>query len=160
MDLTTVTIEKPEEMNFILGHAHFIKTVEDIQELMANINPSIEYGLAFAEASGPCLIRKAGNKPELVDLAVKNIQAIGVGHSFILFLGNAFPINILPELKQVREICTVYAATANPCEVIVAESEQGRGIVGVIDGFSPKGVETDEDIQKRKVFLRMIGYKQ
>jgi hypothetical protein len=160
MELKTVPIEKPADMNFILGQSHFIKTVEDIQELMANINPGIEYGLAFAEASEPCLVRKAGNKDELVELAVKNMQDIGAGHSFILMLGNAYPVNILPELKQVREVCHIFCATANAAQVIVAETDKGRAILGVVDGESPKGVETDKDIEERKKLLRMIGYKQ
>lgn len=160
MNIQMVKINKPPEMNFVLGHAHFIKTVEDIQEAIVNINPDIEYGLAFSEASGPCLIRRAGNDSELIELAVSNLQALGAGHSFIIFLGNAFPINILASIKAIPEICGIHCATANSTQVIVAEGEQGNAILGVVDGFRPKGIETEEDVQKRKAFLRMIGYKQ
>ncbi len=159
MEIKSVAIEKPLEVNFILGQSHFIKTVEDIQEAMANVNPAIQYGLAFAESSGPCLIRKAGNKPELVELAVKNLQAIGCGHSFILFLGNAFPINVLPTLRAIPEIVGFYCATANTCEVIVAETSLGRGIMGVVDGGVPQGVENDKEAQARNQLLKHFGYK-
>ncbi len=160
MNLTTVTIEKPLEMNFILGQSHFIKTVEDMHEMMVSTVPGIKFGLAFCEASGKCLIRSTGTDPALINLAEQNALAIGAGHSFILFLGEGFfPINILNNLKMLPEVCRIFCATANPTEVIVAESEQGRGILGVIDGFPPQGIEADEDIVWRKGFLRMIGYK-
>ncbi len=159
MELVQVTIEKPEDMNFILGQAHFIKTVEDLHEAIVNVNPQIEFGLAFAEASGPCLIRKSGNRDELIAIAVKNVQAIGAGHCFMIVLGNAYPINILPAVRDVREVCQIYCATANTTQVIVAQTEQGRGIMGIIDGGPPKGVETADDQLKRKEFLRMVGYK-
>jgi adenosine/AMP kinase len=160
MNLTTVKIEKPEEMNFILGQTHFIKTVEDIHEALFNSVPGIKFGLAFCEASGKCLVRWAGNDPELIDLAQRNAMAIGAGHSFILFLGEGYyPLNVLNAVKMVPEVCRIFCATANSTEVVLAETEQGRGILGVVDGFSPKGVEADEDIAWRKGFLRMIGYK-
>ncbi|OVE79417.1 hypothetical protein BVY01_02655 [bacterium I07] len=159
MELISVHVEKPEEMNFILGQSHFIKTVEDIHETLVQTVPGIKFGLAFCEASGPRLIRWTGTEKELIDLAVKNAGAIACGHCFILFLGNAFPINVLPALRQVSEICNVFCATANPTEVIIAETEKGRGILGVIDGESPLGVETENDIKQRKNFLRNIGYK-
>jgi uncharacterized protein len=160
MELITVQIEKPEAVNFILGQAHFIKTVEDLHEAIVNVNPSIQFGLAFSEASGPSLIRKSGTKPELIDLAVKNLTNLGSGHSFIIMLGNAYPINIMPAIKAVREVCNIYCASANPTQIILAETDQGRAILGVIDGNSPKGVETEDDLRKRKEFLRSFGYKQ
>lgn len=160
MELKTVKIEKPEEINFILGQSHFIKTVEDIHEAVVQTVPGVKFGVAFAEASGPCLVRWSGTDDEMIELAQKNIQAIGAGHTFIVFLGKgAFPINVLNMIKQVPEVARIFCATANPTEVIVAETEQGRGVLGVVDGFSPKGVEKDSDIRHRKEFLRMIGYK-
>jgi len=159
MELKTVSIEKPEDMNFILGQSHFIKTVEDVHEALVQTVPGIKFGLAFCESSGPRLVRYTGTDEELIELAKKNALNIGAGHSFILFLGNAFPINILPVLRNVSEICRIFCATANPVEVIIAETEQGRGILGVVDGESPLGVEEDSDIRKRKEFLRNIGYK-
>ncbi len=160
MNLTTVTIEKPSETNFILGQSHFIKTVEDIHELMVTSVPGIQFGLAFCEASGKCLVRTTGTNEAMIELASRNALAIGAGHSFILFLGDGFfPINILNAIKMVPEVCRIFCATANPTEVIIIESEQGRGILGVIDGSSPKGVEGPEDVNWRKDFLRMIGYK-
>ncbi len=160
MNLTSVTIEKPLEINFILGQTHFIKTVEDIHEAMVTHVPGVKFGLAFCEASGKCLVRTTGTDPEMIELAQKNALAIGAGHSFILFLGEGFyPINVLNTIKAVPEVCRIFCATANPTEVIVAETEQGRGILGVIDGFSPQGVEGEEDVAWRKGFLRMIGYK-
>ena len=159
MDWKIIDIEKPEEMNFILGQSHFIKTVEDIHEALVQTVPGIKFGLAFCEASGPRLVRFSGTDDSLVDLARKNALTIGCGHSFIIFLGNAFPVNVLPVLRHVPEICRIFCATANPTQVIVAETEQGRGIMGVVDGESPLGVETEEDIKKRKTFLRDIGYK-
>lgn len=160
MNLTTVVIEKPVEINFILGQSHFIKTVEDIHEALVNSVPGIKFGLAFCEASGECLVRISGTDPAMIDLAQKNALALGAGHSFIIFLGEGYyPLNVLNAIKAVPEVCRVYCATANPTEVIVVESQQGRGILGVIDGFSPQGVEAQEGIAWRKDFLRMIGYK-
>jgi adenosine/AMP kinase len=160
MNLTTVSIEKPEEMNFILGQSHFIKTVEDIHETMTNAVPGIKFGLAFCEASGKCLVRSSGTDSKLVELAQKNALKIGAGHSFILFLGEGYyPINVLNAIKMVPEVCRVFCATANPTQVLVAESEQGRGILGVIDGSAPLGVEDEAEVTWRKGFLRMIGYK-
>lgn len=159
MELTIVAIEKPEDMNFILGHSHFIKTVEDVYEAIVQTNPAMKFGIAFCEASGPALIRWIGTDQDLIDLAVRNAGAIGAGHSFIVFMQNGFPINILNAIKQVPEVTRVFCATANPTQVIVAQTDQGRAILGVVDGESPKGVEADEDIAKRKQFLRMIGYK-
>jgi adenosine/AMP kinase len=160
MDLSIVKIEKPEEINFILGQSHFIKTVEDLHEALVGAAPGIKFGLAFCEASGKCLVRWSGNDPELIDLAQKNALAIGAGHSFIIFLGQGyFPVNVLNAVKNVAEVCRVFCATANPVEVLVARTEQGRGILGVVDGSSPLGIEGDEDIAWRKNFLRVIGYK-
>jgi hypothetical protein len=160
MDLQLVTIEKPETINFILGQSHFIKTVEDIHEALVSAVPGIKFGLAFCEASGKCLVRYTGTDPDMISLANKNALAIGAGHSFILFLGEGFfPINILKTVQAVPEVCGIFCATANPTQVIVAESEQGRGLAGVIDGFSPKGIEGEDDIAWRKGFLRQIGYK-
>lgn len=160
MDLSNVKIEKPEEINFILGQSHFIKTVEDLHEALVGAVPGIKFGLAFCEASGKRLVRWSGNDPDLIDLAQKNAKAIGAGHSFIIFLGQGyFPVNVLNAVKNVAEVCRVFCATANPVEVLVVETEQGRGILGVIDGSSPLGIEGDEDIAWRKNFLRMIGYK-
>lgn len=160
MNLTSVTIEKPLEINFILGQAHFIKTVEDIHEALVNAVPGIKFGVAFCEASGKCLVRSSGTDESLVEMAQKNALALGAGHSFIVFLGEGFyPVNVLNAIKAVPEVCRVFCATANPTEVIIAESEQGRGILGVIDGFPPQGIEAEEDLVWRKGFLRMIGYK-
>jgi adenosine/AMP kinase len=160
MEIKTVKIEKPEDINFILGQSHFIKTVEDIHEVLVGGVPGIKFGLAFCEASGKCLVRWTGTDDEMVELAKKNAFAIGAGHSFILFLGQGFfPINVLNAVKSVPEVARIFCATANPTEVVVAETEQGRGILGVVDGFSPKGIEDEEGIQWRKGFLRMIGYK-
>ncbi len=160
MELKTVMIEKPEEINFVLGQSHFIKTVEDVHEVLVSTVPGIQFGFAFCEASGKCLIRFTGTNPEMIDLAKMNAEKIGAGHSFILFLAPGyFPINILHALKRVPEIVTLFCATANPTEVIIAESDLGRGILGVIDGLSPMGIEGEEDIAWRKGFLRQIGYK-
>ena len=159
MELKTVAIEKPAEMNFILGQAHFIKTVEDIHELVVSTNPGMKFGLAFCESSGPALVRHTGNEARLVEVANKNAMALSCGHSFILFMEGGFPINILNGIKNLPEVCTIYCATANPVEVIIAETEQGRGILGVIDGLKSKGIETETDIKVRKEFLRKIGYK-
>ena len=160
MELTTLKIEKPEAINFILGQTHFIKSVEDLHEALVAAVPGIKFGLAFCEASGKCLVRWSGTDPAMIELAQKNALALGCGHSFILFLGEGFyPVNVLNTVKMVPEVCRIFCATANPVEVVVAQTEQGRGIVGVVDGFAPKGVEGDEDIAWRKGFLRQIGYK-
>ncbi len=160
MELTTLKIEKPEAINFILGQTHFIKSVEDLHEALVAAVPGIKFGLAFCEASGKCLVRWSGTDPAMIALAQKNALALGCGHSFILFLGEGFyPVNVLNTVKMVPEVCRIFCATANPVEVVVAQTEQGRGIVGVVDGFAPKGVEGDEDIAWRKGFLRQIGYK-
>jgi adenosine/AMP kinase len=160
MELKTVKIEKPDMTNFILGQTHFIKTVEDIHEALLTAVPGIKFGLAFCEASGKCLIRWTGTDQAMIELAQKNAQALGAGHTFILFLGDGFyPINVLNTIKWVPEVCRIFCATSNPTEVILAETEQGRGILGVVDGSSPKGIEADEDIAWRKGFLRQIGYK-
>lgn len=160
MEIKTVKIEKPEEVNFILGQSHFIKTVEDMHEALVGSVPRLKFGLAFCEASGKCLVRWSGTDEALIELAKKNALAISAGHSFILFLGEGFfPINVLNAVKSLPEVARVFCATANPTEVLIAETEQGRGILGVVDGFSPKGVEDEEGIQWRKDFLRMIGYK-
>ena len=160
MEITTVNIENPDELNLILGHSHFIKTVEDIYEVMVTGIPMAKFGIAFCEASQDCLIRYAGTDDELIELAKKNAHALSAGHSFILFMKDAFPINVLNAVKNVPEVCRIFCATANPVEVIIAETDLGRGIMGVIDGFKSKGIETEEDIAKRKGFLRAIGYKQ
>ena len=159
MELKTVKIVKPEEVNFILGQTHFIKSVEDLYEALVGAVPGCKFGLAFCEASGACLVRWAGTDEEMLELAKKNALALSAGHSFIVFLKNAFPINVLNTIKMVPEVCGIFCATANPVEVILAESEQGRGILGVIDGASPKGVEDEEGIAWRTGFLRKIGYK-
>jgi adenosine/AMP kinase len=160
MELKTVAIEKPETINFVLGQTHFIKTVEDIHEALVTHVPGIKFGLAFCEASGECLIRWSGTDEEMVNLAKTNASAIGAGHTFILFLGEGFyPVNVLNALKMVPEVCRIFCATANPTQVVLAETEQGRGVLGVVDGFSPKGIEDDEGIAWRKGLLRTIGYK-
>ena len=159
MKFETVKIEMPENCNVILGTAHFIKTVEDIYEALVNAVPNIKFGIGFCEASGPCLVRSEGNDEELKKLAINHALKLGCGHSFIIFLKDAFPINVVGTLKRVPEVCTIHAATANPLEVIVAETEQGRGIMGVVDGSKPKGIETPKDVADRKAFLRKIGYK-
>ena len=159
MELKTVRIEKPADMNFILGQAHFIKTVEDLYEAIVQTAPQMKFGISFCESSGPALVRFAGNDSQLIELARQNALALSCGHAFIIFMEGGFPINILNTVKNVPEICQVFCATANPVEVIVAESEQGRGILGVIDGVKTRGIETDTDIQFRKDFLRKIGYK-
>jgi len=160
MELTSVKIEKPITINFILGQSHFIKTVEDIHETLVSAVPGIKFGMAFCEASGKCLVRWSGTDDEMIELAKKNALTIGAGHSFIIFLGDGFyPINVLNAIKQVPEVCGIFCATANPVEVIIADSTNGRGILGVIDGEAPKGVEDEEGIAWRKSFLRMVGYK-
>ncbi len=159
MDLTTVKIEPPKDCNTILGMAHFIKTAEDLYEALVNSVPNIQFGLGFCESSGPCLVRHEGNDVELRRLAAEKAFEIGCGHSFLIFIRNAYPLNVLDKIKKAPEVCTVYAATANPLEVIIAEIAQGRGIVGVVDGLKSKGIETDEDLAERRQFLRKIGYK-
>jgi len=163
MELKTVEIEKPEEMNFILGQTHFIKSVEDLYEAMVNSVPNAKFGIAFCEASGSCKIRSEGNDPDLKKLAEKNAANIGAGHTFIIFMKDCFPLNVLNSIKNIPEVCSIFCATANPTKVVIAESEQGdetgRGILGVIDGFVPKGVENKEELAWRKKFLRDIGYK-
>ena len=160
MNMISVKIEKPEEINFILGQSHFIKTVEDVHEALVSTVPGIKFGVAFCEASGKCLVRWSGTDETMIDLARKNALAIGAGHSFIVFLDNGFyPINVLNAIKALPEVCRVFCATANPVEVLVAETDQGRGILGVVDGSSPLGIEAEDDIAWRKGFLRMIGYK-
>jgi len=159
MDLHVVDLELPPESNLILGQSHFIKTVEDLYEVMVNTSAQIRFGLAFCEASGPCLIRAAGNDEALQTVAIKNAEAMGAGHSFIILMQQGFPINVLNAIKQCPEVCRIYCATANPVQVVIASSEQGRGILGVIDGSAPKGIEGLEDVGDRQQFLRQIGYK-
>ncbi len=160
MNISTVTIDKPEDINFILGMSHFIKTVEDLHETLALSAPGIKFGLAFCEASGATLVRWSGNDDAMIELAKKNALALSAGHSFIIFLGPGFyPINVLNAIKQVPEVCSIFCASANPVDVIVAENEQGRGILGVIDGYKSKGVEDESGIAWRKGLLRTIGYK-
>ena len=160
MNLVSIRIDKPEPVNFILGQSHFIKTVEDMHEALVNTVPGILFGVAFCEASGKCLVRWSGTDEAMLVLARKNALAIGAGHSFIIFLGEGFyPVNVLNAIKLVPEVCRIFCATANPVDVLIAETELGRGILGVVDGFSPLGIEADEDIAWRKGFLRMIGYK-
>jgi uncharacterized protein len=160
MNLTTVSIEKPEEINFILGQTHFIKSVEDIHEALVGAVPGIKFGVAFCEASGQCLVRWSSTDATTIELAKRNARNIGAGHSFIVFLGEGFfPVNVLNALKLVPEVCHIFCATANPTDVVLAETATGRGILGVVDGFSPKGIEGDADIAWRRNFLRQIGYK-
>ena len=159
MRFETVKVETSEGCNLIVGTSHFIKSVEDLHEAIVNSVPRINFGIAFCESSGPCLVRSSGNDEDLVKQAIYSALAVGAGHSFIIFLKNAYPINILNAIKSVPEVCTIHCATANPVEIVVAETEQGRGILGVVDGFKPKGVETEKDAMERKVFLRKIGYK-
>jgi adenosine/AMP kinase len=159
VEFKTVKIEMPEGCNVILGTAHFIKTAEDLYEALVNAVPAIKFGIGFCESSGPCLVRSEGNDEELKKLATNQALKLGCGHCFIIFLKEAYPINVLDKVKQVPEVCAIHAATANPLEVIVAETEQGRGILGVIDGFRTKGIETEKDLEARKEFLRKIGYK-
>lgn len=159
MELKTVRFEKPEELNLILGQSHFIKTVEDLHEVLVGSSPGLKFGVAFCESSGPQLVRWTGNDQELIDLAVRNAEAIGAGHSFVILLKDGFPINVLNAVKMVPEVCRIYCATANPVEVVITETGQGRAILGVVDGGSPLGVETDDDVTERKELLRRFGYK-
>lgn len=159
MELKIVKIQKPDTVNVILGQSHFIKTVEDLHEAIVQTNPSMKFGIGFCESSGAALVRWTGNDQTMIDLAKQNALALSCGHSFLVFIENGFPINILNAIKNVPEVCRIFCATANPVEVIIAETEQGRGILGVIDGVLTKGIETEEDIRWRKEFLRKIGYK-
>jgi adenosine/AMP kinase len=159
VELHAVPIDKPDDLNVIIGQAHFIKTVEDVHEALVGVSPHLRFGVAFCEASGPCLVRRTGNDDELIALATANAQAIGAGHTFVVLLREGYPVNVLNQLKAVPEVCSIFCASANQVEVIVAETDLGRGIVGVIDGLVPAGVETDEDVVERKGLLRAIGYK-
>ena len=159
MEIKTVALEIPEGANIIIGQTHFIKTTEDLYEVMVNAVPGIKFGIAFCEASGPCLVRAEGNDSALKEIAIRNAANIAAGHTFVILIKEAFPVNVLNSIKTCPEVCSVFCATANPVQVIVAETEQGRGIMGVIDGYRPKGVETEKDVQNRKQFLRKIGYK-
>lgn len=159
MNLISTKIQKPEEVNLILGQTHFIKTVEDLHEALVTAVAGIRFGLAFCEASGPCLVRWSGTDEELTELARTNAEAIGAGHSFLILLRDCFPINVLPLIRQVPEVCGIFCATANPVEVILVATDQGRGILGVVDGSSPKGIEQETDIHNRKALLRQFGYK-
>jgi adenosine/AMP kinase len=159
MELSSIPIEKPDDLNLILGQSHFIKTVEDLHEVLVGTSPHLKFGIAFCESSGPRLVRRSGNDPELVDLATRNLLKIGAGHAFLVFLRDGVPVNVLNQVKQVPEVCRVYCATANSVEVLVAETEKGRGVIGVVDGGSPLGVETEDDVVARKDLLRKIGYK-
>ena len=160
MDLKIVKIENPHQLNLILGQSHFIKTVEDMHEAIVSTVPGAKFGLAFCEASDVCLVRRSGTDPELLELAQKNAFALAAGHSFIVFMRDMYPINVLNTIKNLPEVCRIFCATANPVEVVIGETRQGRGILGVIDGFKSKGIETEADIQKRQDLLRKIGYKQ
>ncbi len=160
VQLTAVPLEFPADCNVVVGQSHFIKTVEDLAEIVVTTVPAAKFGLAFCEASGPCLVRTEGNDAELVTVATAKAQAVGAGHTFFLVLRGAYPINVLPAIKQCQEVCRVFCATANPLEILVATTEQGRGVVGVVDGASPKGVETEVDRAARREFLRKIGYKR
>jgi adenosine/AMP kinase len=159
MEIKTVIMQIPDGSNIIIGQTHFIKTAEDLYEVMINAVPGVKFGLAFCEASGPCLVRVEGNDDSLRESAIQNARNIAAGHTFVILMKEAFPVNVLNAIKACQEVCSVFCATANPVQVIVGETEQGRGILGVIDGYSPKGVEEEKDIQNRKQFLRKIGYK-
>lgn len=159
INIEIVKLEAPENCNLILGQSHFIKTVEDLYEAIVNTVPQAEFGLAFGEASGDCLVRTAGNNEDLEKMAGKKILEMGCGHSFLIYLANAFPLNLTQRIKDVPEVVNLFCATANPVQVLIVETEQGRGIIGVIDGFKPKGIETEEDVAWRKKFLRDVGYK-
>lgn len=159
LNFQTIQIEPPKDCNLILGQAHFIKTAEDLYEALVNATPNVKFGLAFCEASGPCLVRHEGNDPGLRRLASQKALELACGHSFLIYIKDAYPINVLDKVKAVPEVCSIYAATANPLQVVIAETEQGRGIMGVIDGAKSKGIENDQNIAERKQFLRKIGYK-
>lgn len=160
MEIKHFQLPLPKDSNVILGQSHFIKTVEDLYEILVTSVPGIKFGLAFCEASGPCLVRSEGNEPELKKQAEESILSIGAGHTFVIYIRNAYPINLLNAIKNSQEVCRIFCATANPVQVLYVESQQGRGIIGVIDGSSPKGIETEADVAKRKEFLRKIGYKR
>jgi hypothetical protein len=160
MELLTVKVDIPEGANVIIGQTHFIKSVEDLYEAMMNTAPGIRFGIAFNESSGPCLIRKDGNDEQLIQKAVETAQNIGAGHIFVIFMKEGFPIQVLPSIKETREVCRIFCATANPLEVVVCQTEQGRGVLGIVDGFSPKGVESDADVKKRIELLQKFGYKR
>lgn len=159
MELEVVKVNKPEDLNIIIGQTHFIKTVEDLYEVLVGTVPQLKFGLAFCESSGKCLVRAEGNNEELKKIAIDNALRIGCGHTFFIILKDAYPINVLNQIKNVAEVCHIFCATANSVEIIIAKTQQGRGILGVVDGASPKGVETEEDIKWRKELLRKIGYK-
>jgi adenosine/AMP kinase len=159
LEFKTVKVDPPKDCNIILGMAHFIKTIEDLYEALVNAVPTIKFGIGFCESSGPCLVRHEGNDAELRRLAAEKAFEIACGHSFVIYLENAYPINVLDKIKNVPEVCTIFAATANPLEIVIAETAQGRGIIGVVDGLKSKGIETDENIKERRDFLRKIGYK-
>lgn len=159
MEMKIVTMRIPDGANIIIGQTHFIKTIEDLYEIMVNAAPGIKFGVAFCEASGPCLVRAEGNDDHLKEAAIQNARNIAAGHTFVVLIKDAFPVNVLNAIKWCHEVCSIFCATANPTQVIMAETEQGRGILGVIDGYSPKGVEGEKDIQTRKQLLRKIGYK-
>jgi adenosine/AMP kinase len=159
LEFKIVKIDPPKDCNIILGIAHFIKTTEDLYEALVNAVPTIKFGIGFCESSGPCLVRREGNDDELRHLAAEKAFEIACGHSFVIYLKNAYPINVLDKIKRAPEVCTIFAATANPLEIIIAETAQGRGIIGVVDGLKSKGIETDENIKERRAFLRKIGYK-
>lgn len=159
LEMKPVTMEIPDGANIIIGQSHFIKTAEDLYEVMINAVPGIKFGIAFCEASGPCLVRAEGNDTALRDVAIQNARNIAAGHTFVILMKGAFPVNVLNAIKSCPEVCSIFCATANPLQVLVAETEQGRGVLGVIDGYCPKGVENEKDIQERRQFLRKIGYK-
>ncbi len=160
MEIKTIKMDTPEGINIIIGQTHFIKTVEDLYEVMVSSVPNARFGIAFCEASCDCLVRKEGNDQEMIEIAVKNASSISCGHTFLITMKDAFPINVLNAIKTCQEVCTIFCATANPVEVVIAETELGRGIMGVIDGFVPKGIEGDKDIKERKALLRKFGYKR
>lgn len=159
MELHAVPVEKPDDLNVIVGQSHFVKTVEDLHEALVGVGGHLRFGIAFCEASGPCLVRRSGNDEELVEMATRSALAVGAGHVFFVFLRDGYPVNVLNQIKQVPEVCRIFCATANPLQILVAETEVGRGVVGVVDGLPPAGVETDEDVAARKQLLRAIGYK-
>jgi adenosine/AMP kinase len=159
VELVVVAIDKPEDLNVVLGQSHFVKTVEDLHEVLVGSSPHLRFGLAFCEASGKCLVRRSGNDPELEELAAENALALGAGHCFVVFVREGYPVNVLNQLKTVPEVCTIFCASANPVQVVLAETELGRGILGVIDGASPAGIENEQDVADRKSLLRTIGYK-
>lgn len=160
MDTTAIKVTIPEEANVIIGQAHFIKTVEDLYEAIVNTSPQLQFGIAFNEASGPCLVRKDGNNSDLIDQAVETARQIGAGHMFVIYVKGGFPIQIMPAIRETREVVRIFCATANPLEVIVAQTEQGRGVLGIVDGYAPKGIEGEQDIEERIELLKKFGYKR